>query len=100
MLLKAITLIVFIFLIYKMTQSISAAFRGEARRRASGADGPTRSKKRQGKIEEEDMVYDEVCGSYISEANAVKMELQGRTLYFCNDECRQKHLVKDKEGRE
>ena len=33
---------------------------------------------------------DPVCGMDVDEANATKVEHNGQTFYFCNDECAQK----------
>ena len=34
---------------------------------------------------------DPVCGTYVSEAVALKQVEAGETLFFCSEECRRKH---------
>ncbi len=36
---------------------------------------------------------DPVCGTYVSEALAVKRVAGGETFFYCSEECRQKHLA-------
>lgn len=55
---------------------MSAAGKQEARqsqRRDSGAD--------------EEMVLDPVCKSYVPISSAVRLDIDGRTEYFCSAEC-------------
>ena len=36
---------------------------------------------------------DPVCGTYVLAATAVKMSTGSQTIYFCSNECRDKHTV-------
>jgi len=57
------------------------------------AQPPTPSKSyAESKAGRSDMVYDEMCKSYISEENAMKLEHGGKTHYFCGGACRQMFL--------
>ncbi|QOY89934.1 hypothetical protein [Paludibaculum fermentans] len=37
---------------------------------------------------------DPVCGTYVSEALALKRVSSGETFYYCSEECKKKHLAK------
>lgn len=56
------------------------------RRGASGAAkrGET------GKGKGEDTVFDEVCQTYVPRSFAVKGEKEGKTYFFCSENCREK----------
>jgi YHS domain-containing protein len=36
---------------------------------------------------------DPVCGTYVSESTSFRRQLSGKTVYYCSDNCRQKHAV-------
>jgi len=38
------------------------------------------------------LVRDPVCNTYLPESRALTATSDGETLYFCSEECRQKHL--------
>ena len=40
----------------------------------------------------EDMVQDPECGTYVPRNDAVKIQADGKTSYFCSTECRDKYL--------
>lgn len=40
------------------------------------------------------MVFDENCQSYIRKKEAIKMELNGKTYYFCSKKCVEEFLEK------
>jgi len=84
--LRLILLAAIFYLIYQVVKFFQAI--GEA---ASKPDNPgPKSEKR--KI----MVKDEVCNTYIPEDEAIKENHQGKTFYFCSEECRNKfrHALK------
>lgn len=39
-------------------------------------------------VESEEMVLDEVCGSYVSVSAAISSVEGGRKIFFCSEECR------------
>ena len=39
----------------------------------------------------EEMVRDPECGTYVPRSDAIKAQLEGKTLYFCSTDCRDKH---------
>ncbi|QER42701.1 YHS domain-containing protein [Thermodesulfobacterium sp. TA1] len=54
--------------------------------------------KQKNKPEVADLVLDEACQTYIRKEEALKIEIQGKTYYFCSKTCLQKFLEK-LEGR-
>lgn len=102
MLLKLITILIFFFLIYKMTMSMKAVFKGEARKRSEGGGNPGQNPghssdpsesgqttRPDNEEDKEDMVLDEICNSYISETSAIRIDADGKTHHFCSGACRQ-----------
>jgi uncharacterized protein len=45
---------------------------------------------RRGK-EEEEMVQDPVCGCYLPKSQSIAFTFQGKTFFFCSQECFQKY---------
>lgn len=39
-----------------------------------------------------DMVYDEICGTYVAKSKAYQVVEDDKTHYFCSWECRQKYI--------
>ncbi len=39
----------------------------------------------------EELVEDPVCHTYIPVSNAVKLEKEGKTIYFCSQKCLEKY---------
>ncbi len=54
-----------------------------------------RTKKDAGPVK---LVKDPVCGIYIDEREAIKLRWEGKTYYFCSNECKEKfiHMKKEK----
>ena len=46
-----------------------------------------------GGADQEEMVLDPVCGSYVPISSAVTADVKGERKYFCSSECRDKHLA-------
>lgn len=44
--------------------------------------------------ESKTMTKDPICGMTVDNATAVHAERDGKTFYFCGDQCRQKFLAK------
>jgi Cu+-exporting ATPase len=42
--------------------------------------------------ESKSVTKDPICGMTVDEANALHVERDGKTFYFCSDHCRQKFL--------
>jgi YHS domain-containing protein len=43
-------------------------------------------------IEEEELVKDPYCGTYVPINSAHKVTMNGKTLYFCSKECLEKYM--------
>ncbi|WP_038042034.1 YHS domain-containing protein [Thermodesulfobacterium hveragerdense] len=43
-----------------------------------------------------DLVFDEACQTYVKKEEALKIEVQGKTYYFCSKACAEKFLAKTK----
>lgn len=43
-----------------------------------------------------DMVLDPVCGMYKYPENAIKQSINGKTYYFCSDNCRKSFIEKQR----
>lgn len=82
MLIRLILLAAIFYLIYQLVRFFQSL--GEA---ASGTGNPG-SKSEKKKV----MVKDEVCNTYIPEEEAIKEYREGKTIYFCSEECRQKYF--------
>ncbi len=37
------------------------------------------------------LVRDPVCGTYIQQSRALRVDARGKTHYFCSEDCRRKH---------
>ncbi len=42
----------------------------------------------------EELVFDEICQTYIRKKDAIKVEINGKTYYFCSKKCLQEFLEK------
>jgi len=42
--------------------------------------------------ESKSVIKDPICGMTVDEATALHAERDGKTFYFCSDQCRQKFL--------
>lgn len=42
--------------------------------------------------ESKTVTKDPVCGMTVDEATAIRVERDGKTFYFCSDQCRQKFV--------
>ncbi len=40
----------------------------------------------------EEMVQDPFCGTYVPRSLAIKEEIEGETLFFCSEKCRDAYL--------
>jgi len=56
-------------------------------RNPSGQSAPAPGSPRGGSVE---LKKDPVCGIYVSAASSLSKVVDGRTLYFCSEECRKK----------
>lgn len=66
-----------------------ASNHGAGGRPAAGEPGARQSQRR-GNGEDEEMVLDPVCKSYVPISSAVRLDIDGRTGYFCSAECAQR----------
>lgn len=44
----------------------------------------------------EDLVEDPVCHTYIPVSSALKLHVEGRTLYFCSQKCLDAYVLENK----
>jgi len=45
------------------------------------------------------MVKDPVCGMYMDPSLAVRLDVRGKPIYFCSEECKSKYLANQKTDR-
>jgi hypothetical protein len=48
--------------------------------------------------QEAELIRDPQCGSYFLTQRGVEAKIDGRSVYFCSTECRDKYLVKHREN--
>jgi len=77
---------VIVYLVYRVGQILFSPSAKE-RRRFPG---------RPASIAGEDLVKDPYCGTYVPESSAVKETIDGKTLYFCSNECLEKYKAEKK----
>ncbi|MCK5237121.1 MAG: hypothetical protein KAR06_09055 [Deltaproteobacteria bacterium] len=93
MIIKLITILIFVFLIYKMTKSIQSAFKGAGERMHGETHSGEQTKPPVSEdAEAEETVFDEMCSSYIPKTGAIMVESKGDVHYFCSGACRQTFL--------
>ena len=44
-----------------------------------------------------EMVFDPCCNTYILKKDAIKVEIKGKTYYFCSEKCLKKFLSEQEE---
>lgn len=82
--LRLIYLVLFIFLGYKVWKWVSKSLV------SSGPDTMIRGNNE--KIAVNDLVKDPVCGTYVPLKSAVSAIRDGKTVYFCSENCRKTYL--------
>jgi len=85
MLFKLVIVGIAVYLLYKLLRSGSRSERCKAT--YEGYKKPCGG---------EDLVEDQVCHTYIPLSNAVKMNLDGKTVYFCSQKCRDAYVQVNK----
>ncbi len=55
--------------------------------------GPTRPPRGPGEQIDDLMVQDPVCGIYFPKKTGVPLNIDGKTLLFCGEECKEKYLA-------
>lgn len=63
-----------------------ASVKGAGTRSAAGKQEARQSQRRDSG-EDEEMVLDPVCKSYVPVSSAVRLDIDGQTEYFCSPEC-------------
>lgn len=81
-----IRLLIFIAAIYFASRYIKSIFKTIAPEKPAVKDTPI------AKIDDV-MVKDPVCNVYFPQKNGVHVKIQGRHLYFCSPECRDKYVA-------
>lgn len=89
-----IIILIIFFTVRYLRKRISSGAADKGKGSAKGADTQSvrgRSDARQGQRrdsgQDEDMVFDPVCKSYVPISSAVRLDIDGRTEYFCSAEC-------------
>jgi uncharacterized protein len=82
MLLRLILAVAIVYIIYRVGKAIALPLAEQGRK---FPQRPT-------PIEDEDMVQDPYCNTYVPLSNAYKATVDGKTLYFCSKECFEKYL--------
>lgn len=59
----------------------------------------SRSKRPSTAVSSQIMVKDEVCQTYLPQDEALSLNFQGKTYYFCSEKCRQKFLTEAKKEK-
>jgi len=85
---NVIILLIIFFLIRALRKSLVA--RRERKQRIAGQQANYQKREPSAKGESEEMVLDQVCGSYVPVSAAIVSESAGRRAYFCSEECRDK----------
>ncbi len=82
MFLRLILAVAIVYIIYRVAKAIAQPL---AAQRQRFPQRPT-------PIEDEDMVQDPCCNTYVPLSNAYKAAVDGKTLYFCSKECFEKYV--------
>jgi len=83
--LRLIVAIVIVYLVYRLAKSLFLPS-GKKQDRFPGDRTP---------IEGEDMVQDPYCKAYVPLSNAYKATINGKTYYFCSQECCEKYKARE-----
>ncbi len=73
---------IIVYVIYRLIKTL-----GKSSEKVSGG----RSYGEAPRIEGEDLVMDPCCGTYVPVNSAFKATVNGKTLYFCSEECLEKY---------
>lgn len=82
---SVLLLIALFFIVRALKRSL------ESRRRSAPAAGPSTGPgpaPNNAPVDSEEMVLDEVCGSYVPISSAITSTTGGAKAYFCSEECR------------
>jgi uncharacterized protein len=82
MFLRLILAVVIVYIIYRVGKAIALPL---SEKQQKYPQRPT-------PIEDEDMVKDPYCNTYVPLSNAYKASVDGKTLYFCSEECFEKYV--------
>jgi len=77
------------YLLYMMLKGRFTAKGGPRRGKGQGAPTPPRRPAR----DEEEMVQDPVCKSYVPLSDALKVRTRRGVVYFCGPECKEKFFA-------
>ena len=82
MFVRLILAVIIVYVIYRIGKAIALPL-SEQRRKFP---------RRPTAIEDEDMVQDPYCHTYVPLSSAYKAAVDGKTLYFCSKECFEKYM--------
>lgn len=80
--LRIIILSILVYILFRLL--IGAGRRSGGRRAGTGAGGPVRDV----------LMEDPVCHTLIPARSAITMKMEGKTLYFCSQICRDQYTTK------
>ncbi|HEY4707890.1 MAG TPA: transcriptional regulator [Thermodesulfobacteriota bacterium] len=88
---KNVIILLIIFFLVRALRKGFMARQARKLRTAGQQQADHQRRERSSRSESEEMVKDEVCGSYVPVSAAIVAEAGGRRAYFCSEECRDKY---------
>lgn len=88
MFLRFIVTAVIIYLVYRLARGLFL----------SSAKPPDKFPERDAAIEKEDLVMDPYCNTYVPISDAYRASMNGKTVYFCSEECFNKYKAERKKS--
>ena len=85
---RVLILIVLVYLGYRVLKSLIAPSASTRRSQDTGAVG----------MVDDVMVKDPLCETYFPKRDGVKAVINGETLYFCSEKCRDEYLARTKQA--
>ena len=97
-----IIILIIFFTVRYLRKRISSGAADKGKGSVKGADTQSarskpeaRQSQRRDSGSDEEMVFDQVCKSYVPISSAVRLDIDGRTGYFCSAECMERFASSD-----
>lgn len=87
---RLIFYIIVAFIVYRLAKRFLVGSGGSVRRGGGVHGGGANADVGAGEPVAEETVLDTVCGSYLAKSLAIKVDVGGKTHFFCGEECRDK----------
>lgn len=71
-----------VYVIYRVLRGLGGSTRPQARQEYTNASSPV----------DDIMVKDPFCQTYVPEREAIRTVIDGETVYFCSEACRDRYL--------